>query len=366
MLDELYDNYLKIVVNEIPLIDVRSNIEYEKGSFPNSINIPILNNEERHSVGITYREYGQEEAIKLGYLLTKDNKQEKVSKWYEHIKENPNALIYCFRGGLRSQIATNWLFEAHNMRVKRINGGYKALRNFLIESLLMENQKHKPIRLGGYTGVGKTILLNEINNSIDLEGLANHRGSIFGPRITPQPSQIDFENALAYKVLQKVSDGHKHLIYEDEGKHVGKSYLPNEFYKFLREGPLVVLHEEIDVRIEHILKEYVIDAQLVYKDEYGEEGLDKWFSYIERSIKKAKDRLGSSRYLKMIELLESSLKEQLNTGDPHAHCTWIESFLVDYYDPMYEYQINKVKRQIVFEGNYQEVKEYLDNLEKEK
>ncbi|MDZ4956979.1 tRNA 2-selenouridine(34) synthase MnmH, partial [Clostridium perfringens] len=180
-----------------------ASIEYEKGAFLNSFNFPILNNEERHIIGICYKEKGNEEATKLGYKLVSGKiKDERVNSWVTFIKDNPNAMLYCFRGGSRSRIAQEWITDALDREIYRLEGGYKAFRNYLIDSLAPENQSYKPIILTGFTGSGKTIILNKLKNSIDLEGLANHRGSSFGAHITPQPSQIDFENKLAYSLIK--------------------------------------------------------------------------------------------------------------------------------------------------------------------
>ena len=186
------NDFKSIVINNTPLIDVRAPMEYEKGAFPNSINIPILNNEERHIIGICYKEKGNEEATKLGYSIVAGKiKEDRLKLWTSFIKSNPDSIIYCFRGGSRSRIAQEWINDELHMNTPRILGGYKAFRNYLLDSLVEKNQNYTPIVLTGYTGSGKTMLLKELENSIDLEGIANHRGSSFGAHVKPQPTQIN-------------------------------------------------------------------------------------------------------------------------------------------------------------------------------
>ncbi len=360
---KLFDNYKEIVINNLPLIDVRAPIEFEKGAFRGAINIPILSNKQRELVGKKFNDEGNEAATNLGYQLTKDDKDQKVKKWISTIDNNPNALLYCFRGGQRSEIAQKWIFEETGKVIPRIKGGYKAFRNYLIEMLLPENQNYQAYRLGGLTGVGKTILLHEMEEAIDLEGLANHRGSIFGPKIKPQPTQINFENNLAYDLIIKQNSGYKFLVFEDEGRHVGKSFLPNEFHKFLSDSPLVVLEASFEERVDNIMQEYVYDEQKKYIERFGKDGLSKWYEYIHESITKAESRLGGKRYQELISLVDEAVEKQRLKKDASGHKEWIERFLSNYYDPMYNYQLENGSDAIIFRGNKEEVKEFF-NLKK--
>ncbi len=357
-------DFKSIVLNDNPLIDVRAPIEYEKGAFPNSINIPILSNEERHIIGICYKEKGNEEATKLGYSLVSGKiKEDRLNSWTSFIKSNPSAIIYCFRGGSRSRIAQEWVNEELHMSTPRILGGYKSFRNYLLASLLGENQNYTPIVLTGYTGSGKTKLLKELENSIDLEGIANHRGSSFGAHVNPQPTQINFENNLAYELIKKQNKGYKHLIFEDEGKNIGKNFIPQDFFNYFHSGDIVLLSSTLEERIENTLKEYVTEAQEEYTKIYGyENGLKEWFDYIYSSMERLKRRLGGDKFKKVIDSLRLAYNNQLSTGNIDYHKYWIELFLRDYYDPLYKYSLEIVKDKILFEGNYKDVKEYLNNL----
>ncbi|MBN2221475.1 MAG: tRNA 2-selenouridine(34) synthase MnmH, partial [Vallitaleaceae bacterium] len=172
------NNFRAIVLNETPLIDVRAPIEFQKGAFPNAFNLPIMDDFERKEVGTTYKQEGNEAAVSLGYqLVSGDNREAKVRAWVAFLKEHPNALIYCFRGGQRSRISQEWTSEALGHPVDRLEGGYKAFRNYLLNQLITPTeQSYTPIRLSGCTGSGKTPLLKSLPHHIDLEGIANHRG----------------------------------------------------------------------------------------------------------------------------------------------------------------------------------------------
>lgn len=358
------NNFKEIVLNKTPLIDVRAPIEYEKGAFPNSINLPIMDNEERHEIGIKYKEEGNEEAVKLGHELVSGlNKEAKVKAWLSFIEEHPDTILYCFRGGQRSRISQEWMTEALGRDIDRIEGGYKAFRNYLLDYLDPMNQSFKPVRLGGHTGSGKTPILYQLEHSVDLEGIANHRGSAFGDYVTPQPSQIDFENLLAYTLIQQEAKGYKHLIFEDEGKNIGRRFFPRIFTDHYMQSPLVVVKVSFEQRSLNILKEYVTDSQQSHIEAYGEEnGLYKWFEYINISINKAKKRLGGVRHKLLLDKVDEAFKHQLATGSTDKNIEWIQIFLKEYYDPMYEYQIDSNKKIISYEGTTEEVIDYLNSL----
>ena len=190
-------NFHNLFIKESPLLDVRAEDEYAKGNFPQSINLPILNNEERRLVGTCYKQWGQETAVNLGHrLVSGETKAARIQSWREFVSAQPDACLYCWRGGMRSNIAQQWLFEA-GFDVSLIEGGYKALRRSLIEIIEQVDKNVSMIRVGGKTGVGKSLLINQIACSVDLEKYANHRGSSFGGLVTRQPTQVNFEHTLA-------------------------------------------------------------------------------------------------------------------------------------------------------------------------
>lgn len=360
----IVDNFEEIVINRYPLIDTRAPSEYEKGSFPNSVNLPLMNNQEREMVGTTYKQKGQDEAIKLGYkLVSGDIKASRVKAWVDFIKANPNTHIFCWRGGMRSKIVQEWIYEASNIKVPRLKGGYKAFRNYLIKRSL-ELAKEKDIYvLGGMTGSGKTLILQDIPQSIDLEAIARHRGSAFGRYATPQPSQISFENALSYAQIEHNHKGFNSLVIEDESRNIGQRYIPHEVFEEFQKSKLVIVEVPFSKRVEIIYNDYVIYSQKEYDEAY-KNGLceHNWYQSMLHNFSRIKKRLGIERYNEFLSIFESAWEYQQKTLDPSRHKEWIEALLRDYYDPMYNYQIEKKQDRIVFKGSSDEVREYLKSL----
>ena len=354
--------FKSFVLLKTPLIDVRAPVEFNKGAFPYSINLPLLSDEERHLVGIEYKKFGNKEAIVLGHkLVSGEIKKSRINAWLDFKKTNPKALIYCFRGGQRSKISQEWMNE-FSCDIVRLKGGYKAFRNYLMDELDNSPNNFKAIILGGRTGSGKTILLNKIKNSIDLEGIANHRGSAFGRKITAQPSQINFENNLAYDLIQKLDKGFTHLLFEDEGKHVGNVYLPKNFANYLATSPLIVLETSFEERIEITLDEYILKAQKSYQDMFNDNYFTLWCMDIEMAMTRIQKKLGDIRYKEVCNLFRNAVNTQNIQGTLDDYKEWISYLLREYYDPMYDYQLEKNKNRILFRGSFLEVKNYLENL----
>ena len=352
--------FKSFVLLQTPLIDVRAPIEFNKGAFPNAINLPLLSDEERHLVGIKYKDFGNKEAIILGHQLVSGKvKESRVNTWLEFKKLNPKAVLYCFRGGQRSKISQEWMSES-SCDIVRIKGGYKAFRNYLMNEIEDSPKYFKPIVLGGRTGSGKTILLNKIKNSIDLEGLANHRGSTFGRKITAQPTQINFENTLAYDLIQKLDKGFSHLIFEDEGKHVGSVYLPKNFASYLADAPLIVLETPFEERIEITFDEYILKAQESYQNMFEDNYFKMWCDDIEVAMSRIQRRLGNLRYKIVSDLFQNAINIQINQGTFDSYKEWISYLLSEYYDPMYDYQLEKNKERILFRGSFSEVINYFE------
>ena len=353
-------DFRQIVLDEIPLIDVRAPVEFEKGAFPTSVNLPLMNDEERRLVGIRYKENGNEAAAKLGHqLVSGEVKAARTAAWIEQFEQHPNSLLYCFRGGQRSQISQQWITEATGRDILRLEGGYKAFRNYLLDQLAPENIRSTPIILGGRTGTGKTILLQTLDNRIDLEAIANHRGSSFGRFTTPQPTPIDFENQLAWALIHHNDAGHNHMVLEDEGRNIGDRYLPEPLVAHFRKSNVVLLERSMEERVQITFDEYITVAQNDYIALHGEEtGADEWFSYMDQCIDRIKKRLGGLRYQQIKELLRTAHE----SGDLEQHKEWIEQLLRDYYDPMYDYQLQNKADRIVFRGHENAVKEYLKDF----
>ena len=178
------------------------------------------------------------------------------------------------------------------------------------------------------------------------------RGSSFGRFTTPQPSQINFENKLAWALIQHAHQGHRHVVLEDEGRNVGDRQIPKPLVEHYRTGQLVILERTLEERVQITYDEYITNSQSAYIDLYGiDAGKQRWMRHMDGCIDRIRKRLGGLRY--------QTAKELLRSGQ---HKEWIEQLLAEYYDPMYDYQIQNKSAVIAFKGNASEVLEYLKSL----
>ena len=354
------DDYRAIFLNDVPMMDVRAPVEFAKGAFPGVVNLPLMNDAERQAVGTCYKQQGQQAAIELGHrLVAGDLKAERIAAWAQFAQAHPDGLLYCFRGGLRSQIVQQWLETEAGIVYPRVIGGYKAMRGFLIETLAHDVTHARFVVLGGLTGSGKTELLNQLPHSVDLEGLANHRGSGFGSRPTGQPGQIDFENTLAIDVLRKRAQGHACFVVEDEGTHIGRCSVPLALRQTMAQAPLVWVEVPFAERVERILSDYVVAQQADFLVVYGEgPGEGAFREHLLGSLAKIAQRLGGERYQRLQAIMQSALAAP-GAGDVDLHREWIEALLHGYYDPMYAFQRQKHAERIVFAGGASDVLAYL-------
>ena len=362
MIDQLeVDNFHLLFENNTPLMDVRAPVEYSRGSFPNSINSPLMSDNERHLVGRNFKKNGQLSAIELGKRLVSDKiKNQRINDWLDFINQNPSGVLYCFRGGLRSVIAQQWIFDYSGITYPRVKGGYKAMRRYLIEESSRITNSKNFIVIGGQTGCGKTLLLNKFRNNIDLEGLANHRGSAFGNNVSTQPTQIDFENSLAIELIKKQKNNY--LLIEDEGNNVGTIYLPDSLKNRSVKSNIVVLTANLEERVKLSLTTYVTDMLDKYNSVDSENGFENYANYWKNSLFKIQKRLGGARYKELLKVLNNAIQKHQKSNDLSEYVPIIESLLVDYYDPMYNYQINKKKNRIIFQGDSKAVFEYLEKI----
>ncbi|MGC8120396.1 tRNA 2-selenouridine(34) synthase MnmH [Marinobacter sp. VGCF2001] len=346
------DDYLNLFLSDVPLMDVRAPVEFAKGSFPTAENAPLMNDEERHQVGICYKEKGQDEAIKLGHqLVCGDIKAERIEAWKRFAANHPNGYLFCFRGGLRSRLTQQWIKES-GIDYPLVKGGYKALRRFLIDSLEAQIESGQFRILSGRTGTGKTRVLMDLPNPVDLEGLANHRGSSFGRQVTPQPSQIDFENRLAVAMLKARHQVGGPVYLEDESRLVGRCALPESLRARMAQAPLLILEQPMPERIRIIRADYVEDMIASYCQRDGEEaGWLNFRDYLLSALERIRKRLGGDRYQKLRHLMLQALDQQEANGNLEGHHSWIESLLTDYYDPMYDYQLTRKQGEILVRGN---------------
>ena len=346
-----------LLLGQRPMFDVRAPIEFNKGAFPNVINLPLMSDDERHQIGSCYKEQGQEAAIALGHqLVSGATKNQRVEQWYAFASQHPNAVLYCFRGGLRSKVTQQWLAEA-GIAIPFVEGGYKALRTHLIERLDKLVEDVPAFVLSGRTGTGKTEILPQFDRPIDLEGIAKHRGSSFGKYIEEQPSQINFENSLAIALMQLKKASNNPVIYEDESRLVGCRLLPLSLQAKLRSSPIMVLSDFFDARVDRIFGEYVVKAIAAWQQELADPN-DAFLAFgdsLLQSINRIRKRLGSEAHTHLVKLLEKALNQQSKRNNLTHHKDWISYLLIHYYDPMYDYQLSLKQDRVVMQGTSSEI-----------
>ncbi|HCW91259.1 MAG TPA: tRNA 2-selenouridine(34) synthase MnmH [Marinobacter sp.] len=350
------DNYLDLFLGDTPLMDVRAPVEFAKGSFPNAINAPLMNDEERHRTGIRYKEKGQQAAIELGHqLVCGDIKAQRIEAWKRFAAQHPDGYLFCFRGGLRSRITQQWMHEA-GIAFPLVKGGYKALRRYLIDSLEVLVAGSELRILSGRTGTGKTRVLQRLPNPVDLEGLANHRGSSFGRRVSPQPAQIDFENRLSVALLKAHHLAGGPVYLEDESRLIGRCSLPLSLRARMAEAPLMILERPMDERVAIIREDYVEHMLADYLERDGEAaGWLNFRDYLLSALDRIRKRLGGERHRQLRSVMEQALEIQQASGETRCHEGWIKPLLEDYYDPMYDYQLNNKQGKILVRGNPEEL-----------
>ncbi len=339
------DEALKRLKSGTPAIDVRSQLEFCRGSVPGFKNIPILNNEHRHLVGLTYKQEGHNAAVELGHKLVDPLRANLVRDWSSVIGDHDEALLTCWRGGLRSRIATEWLSESGFRNGYRVDGGYKAMRHVLLGEL---ERSREWLVLGGMTGCGKTDLLRELEARavLDLEWFARHRGSAFGGYMgEPQPPQQSFENSIGLHLFANPGA----MIVEGESGLIGTCSVPLVLRRFMRQADLVVLEAPMEERVQRIFNEYVKEPLSRFKPEAVRDSLVG-------SIGKIEKALGGALAAELRALIHRAFE------GTERHGTWIECLLRRYYDPAYEFSLKRDARQIRFQGNWNDVSGFLKDF----
>ena len=296
---------------QLPLVDARSEGEFAQSHIPGAINIPILNNAERIQVGTLYKQAGPEKATLKGFELV-GPRFHLIQR--EALRNFPNKkiMLYCWRGGMRSQILS-WLLTQVGFEVYRLAGGYKTYRTFTF------NEVRKPyplLVLGGKTGSAKTVLLQKLKERgeqvVDLEGLANHKGSSFGAIGLPaQPTVEQFENLLAEQL--RVMHPHQAIWAENESRRIGRIILPDPFYLQLTQSPRIEIEKTDQERIAHIGSEYA--------------ALDR--EELSAAVLRLQKRLGGDRTKQALEAIQTNQPE-----------IWIP-ILLQYYDKTYSYDLDR-------------------------
>lgn len=371
------DQLTSLFLAGTPLIDVRAPVEFAQGALPGAVNLPILNNDERAHIGTVYKQQGADAAVQLGYILVSGTvKQARLQHWLNFTEQHPQAVLYCFRGGKRSQIARQWLREAGTDR-PLIIGGYKHVRRFLIDTIDNFSATRKLLVVTGPTGSGKTRLLHQLNHCypvLDIEALACHRGSAFGALSVPQPAQADFENQLAVHLLKSVSfPTSKPVVVEDESHYTGKVYLPNRFFEHLRHSEIVWVDEPLESRVNNIFADYILDTPIGRSqhvrqtlttsdgstaDRLYQQALAMFDRYAD-ALQAISRKLGGERYQEILLELDFARSDFEQKNEIASNRIWIEKLVQYYYDPLYLGSLRRRQVHPVFKGTRQAVLEYL-------
>lgn len=297
---------------DVPIVDVRSEGEFAAGHIPGAISMPLFNNAERADVGTLYKQQGQRVAILKGLQYAGARMSEMAAQAIELATAGKIA-VHCWRGGMRSG-SVAWLFERVGLEVSVLTGGYKAFRRQCRAAFAAPR---KLIVIGGKTGSQKTKILLELSargaQVIDLEGLANHRGSAFGYAPSAwQPAQEQFENELGIRLMRLALD--KPLLVEDESRLIGRMHIPDSFWLQMRSCQVYVLDWSLEDRVAFLCEEYQAPAES-----------------IRDNLNAIRKRLGPERHKHALEALDANDRAEI--------CR----IILDYYDRAYSYGLSQRK-----------------------
>ncbi len=288
-----------------PILDVRSPVEFVKGHIPDAVNFPLFSDEERAKIGICYKEQGREAAVALGFEVVGPKLGKLVNSAIKIASGYP-VRIHCARGGMRSR-SVAWCLKTAGLEVTTLDGGYKSYRRWV----RAVNRFPRRINiLSGLTGTGKTRILEKLRETggqvLDLEGLANHRGSSFGGLGMPaQPSTQHFENLIAEELVSM--DPSNPVWIEAESGRIGNCWIPEELFDLMRSAPSIEIVRRMDDRLD------------ILTEMYGE---SDYLELIE-ATERISQRLGGERTKRAIELIE---KNEIRNA-----C----QIILDYYDRSY-------------------------------
>ena len=315
-----------VIDKDVIFIDVRAPIEFKVDHIPGAINLPVLDDEERKIVGIAYNK-NQENALDIGIKFY-EKKLPKLTKFINSL-EKKKIVIYCWRGGLRSKIFTEFVASL-DYDACRLKGGYKKYRAYVREEL--EKIKVNFIILYGLAGAGKTELIRKLNNSLDLEGLAQHRGSVFGAMGLKPRSQKMFETLL----LQRLKELDNLVFVEGESRKIGDTHIPDNIFNLMKNAILVKINCPIKNRAKQIEKDYFMNP-------------DK--ELLKKIIISLKQKIGKKMMNELLDLVDNQNYAEL-----------AKRILKDYYDGVYQYTFDKLDFQ--YEVNSEDIDKCAEDLER--
>ncbi|MDJ0600213.1 MAG: tRNA 2-selenouridine(34) synthase MnmH [Crocosphaera sp.] len=309
------------------IIDVRSENEFGEDHIPGAINLPVLYNEERKEIGTIYKQVSPFEAKKLGASLIFNNISQHINQHFLDKKTDYYPLIYCWRGGQRSQSLAVILAQI-GWQVTVLKGGYKTYRSHVCKQLKTLPLQFNYNILCGLTGTGKTYFLQGLKQNgyqvLDLEKVANHRGSLLGEEwknnLKSQPSQKYFDSLLLQE-FQKF-DLTQPIWIESESYKIGNVYLPGSLWKKMKQSPCFEIQLPLEKRVNFLLEEYshltenpdILKQKLHYlKTYYGWDKLSQWYDWIDKK-----------QWKKLVQDL-----------------------LITHYDPAYQRSLKKISSKII-------------------
>jgi tRNA 2-selenouridine synthase len=357
------ERFSELLLNGVPLIDVRAPVEFAQGALPGAVNLPLLTDEERAQVGTIYKQKGNVAAVELGHLLVSGaTKEARLQAWIQQVKNSPASVLYCFRGGLRSQTTQGWLQEAGFPRPLLL-GGYKQARRFLMQEISDFSETCESLVLSGPTGSAKTSLINKaaaFYPSVDLEGMAEHRGSAFGAMTPQQPSQPQFENLLAVQLLKnRAQKPGLRPLFEDESRLIGRCVVPDALFANMRRSQVFYVEESFDQRVQNIFDDYITTSAI---GTGSEEAAIAVFAKYLASTRAISRRLGGVRTDEVLQDLAHSQSEYLAGRGLESNRAWIARLLKYYYDPLYKDSFQRRNPEITFRGNGQAILDRLRSL----
>ncbi|WMM90266.1 tRNA 2-selenouridine(34) synthase MnmH [Heyndrickxia coagulans] len=296
---------------QLTWVDVRSPSEYRNASIPGSVNIPLFNDEERAEVGTIYAQSGNRAAKERGLEIF----SKKLPGFIEAFREiEGEKAVFCWRGGMRSKTAATVL-DLMDIHAYRLQGGYRAYRKWVTG--LLENMDFHPVTyvLGGYTGTGKTYMLRALASEgypvLDLEGMANHRGSIFGDIGLSSHNQKTFDALLAERILQLKNA--PYILMEAESKRIGKVVVPEFLMENKARGTKIMIELPVEERVRNILDDY--------RPWENKEACIRAFQSI-------KERIHTP--------VAKEIEKDLQTERYHEAVKWLLEY---YYDPRYDHSL---------------------------
>ncbi len=291
-------------------IDVRSPAEFETDHVSGSLNIPLFDNNERKEIGTIYRMAGRNDAVVRGTEIVGEKLKGIMHSILEH--KDKNLLVMCARGGMRSGSLVS-LLDSLGLPVYQIKEGYKGYRRFVIDSLESLKLEAPLFVLQGLTGSGKTEIIRQTRYAIDLEDLAGHRSSVFGGIDNIRRTQKRFESLLLDRI--RVLERAPYILIEGESRKIGNLHIPDPLYEFMKRSPVMYLDTPIERRVEIIYEEY---------HDYCDD------TNIPVIVKSLGAKLGKKNTDDLISLYtQGKIKE------------FIRLMLDKYYDPLYQYSLDK-------------------------